>query len=191
MWQLSHVWKRHAFPAEQVCQLLEEIVFPGRGRGMCCYMRNHFATICPRLKAAGRLLVEWAIRSARVGELQRQIAARQSSPSALVAGQVLLVQLTVLRGEMAKAREQLHTLAKSLESSKLTLLTDLAGHAAAMAIERPELMAAAAPILERLARDRSADGEFVNSNSPKPPSPSRFSLDTGSRRATMPRRRVR
>src|SRR5205823_945904 len=28
MWQLSQVWKRHSFPPDQVCQLLEAMVFP-------------------------------------------------------------------------------------------------------------------------------------------------------------------
>src|SRR5436305_10405710 len=32
-WQLSLAWKRHAFPPAEVCQLLEEIVFPSARPG--------------------------------------------------------------------------------------------------------------------------------------------------------------
>src|SRR5439155_8679563 len=111
-------------------------------------------------RSLGRLLVEWAMRADRVGELEKQIAARQSSPTDVVGGQVLLVQLGVEQHDAAKVRENLQAIVKQLESSKLTSLSELAAHAAAATLDDPRLIAAAVPLLEKLITAPSPEGHY-------------------------------
>src|SRR4029079_5008094 len=62
LWQLSLAWKRKRFPPDQVCQLLEEMVFPASRPGDVLIYEQPITNDLSNAQSVGRLLVEWAIR---------------------------------------------------------------------------------------------------------------------------------
>src|SRR4029078_308459 len=99
--------KRNVVQPVECCKRVEELVFPAARPGDVLIYEQPLNNDLSNPQSVGRLLVEWAQRAARTAEMQKQIAARQATPSDAVAGEVLLVQLHMARGELDQAREQL------------------------------------------------------------------------------------
>jgi tetratricopeptide (TPR) repeat protein len=172
LWQLSLVWKRKGFPPDEVCKLLEEMVFPAARPGDVLIYEQPIANDLSNAQSVGKLLVEWAIRAGRTAEVERQVAARQATPSDVVAGQVLVAQLAVAGGQTDRARETLQSIAALVERSKLASLSGLGGHAAAAALDQPQLVSAALPLVEKLAVGPAQQSRnYVPAGGPGPYSP--------------------
>lgn len=157
--QLSSAWKRHAFPPVEICQLLEEIVFPASRPGDVLVYEQPLANDVTNPQSVGRLLVDWSLRAGREAILREQIAARQASATDVVGGLVLLVQLSVAKHEVDSTREHLQAIAKQLETSKLGSLVNLAAHGAAVALGDAQLVSSSLPLLEKLAAAPTLPGQ--------------------------------
>jgi tetratricopeptide (TPR) repeat protein len=183
MWQLSLAWKKHSFPPDDACRLLEEIVFPAARPGDVLIYEQSVANDLSNPQSIGRLLVEWSVRAGRTVELEKQVAARHASPTDIVGGQVLLVQLAVAQRQPGKAHEHMQAILKQLETSKLSALSGLALHAAAAAFGDQQLVASAAPLLEKIISTPAPLGRSISFGPPGPFSPAttlvRHHLRTG------------
>ncbi|HEY2412465.1 MAG TPA: DUF1583 domain-containing protein [Pirellulaceae bacterium] len=165
--QLSAAWKRHSFPPAEICQLLEEIVFPASRPTDVLVYEQPLTSDVTNPQSVGRLLVEWSLRAGRETQLREQIAARQSSPTDVVGGLVLLLQLSLAKQEINHAREHLEAIARQLETSKLNSLVNLAAHAAAAALGNAQLTDISLPLLEKLAATPNPPGQrFVYGQTP-------------------------
>jgi tetratricopeptide (TPR) repeat protein len=171
LWQLSLVWKQRSFPAAEVCTLLESIVFPADRPGEILIYEQPVTNDISNPRSVGRLLADWTLSAGRSAEIQREIAARQASPTDVVGGKVLLVQLAVAAGQRDAARQELAGIAELLESSKLPTLSNLALHAAAAAYGDSELMPAGVPLLEKVIATPPPLGRSVSFGAPGPHAP--------------------
>ena len=149
MWQLSAIWRQHRFPPAEVSTLLEALVLPPSRPGDVLLYEQRVNDNWTSPRSVGRLLVDWAIRAGRVQAVRDAIAKRTATPSDVLAGQVLLVQLHVAVGETRQARERLREIVRLLEGPQPAALAT-ASHAAGVALADPQLADDAMPILAKI-----------------------------------------
>src|SRR5207244_2838627 len=123
--QLSDVWRKRGFPPQDVCKLLEAIVFPEKQPQEIFLCDGRVMRDLPGAPSIGRALVEWAIRADRTDELQKQIAARRSGGADEMAGKVLQVQLAVASRRPMEAKSHLRAITQQLLGHRLPSLADI------------------------------------------------------------------
>ena len=153
MWQLSVAWRQTGFPPEQVCGLLESLVFARPG-SIVLY-EQPIGRDWQNPRSVGRLLVEWTIRAGRADELVKQIDGRKTTPGDELAGKVLLVQLDAALGhsndaKRDEAKQHLAAIGSLLDSGRSAALAGTASHAVGAALADPLLAASTTPVLEKI-----------------------------------------
>jgi len=150
MWQTSNLWQQHGLPAADVCGVLERLVFPASRPNEVLLFEQPPGDDWWAPKSLGRLLATWAERAGRVGEIEKQVAARQLNPADQLGGHVLLTQVYLAAGDVEKTRAELQHIRTLVDSGKLSAWADTAAHAVGPAFADPRLAADAAPVLAKV-----------------------------------------
>jgi len=148
--RLSDLWLKHDFPAGELCQVLEAIVFPAGRPGEIVLYEQPVTRELTGAASIGRTLVEWAHRANRTDDLIKAIEARQLRMADVVAGHVLRIRLYVVAGNLADARSQLMAVNQFLKGKNVASLYDLAAHAAAAGLDEPKLNSETLALIETL-----------------------------------------
>src|SRR5262249_34969358 len=148
--RLSDLWLKHDFPAGELCQVLEAIVFPSGRPGEIVLYEQPVTRGLTGAASIGRTMVEWAHRANRTDDVIKAIEARQLRMADVVAGHVLRIRLYVVAGNVADARSQLIAVNRFLTGKNVASLADLAAHAASAALDDSRLNGETLTLIETL-----------------------------------------
>jgi tetratricopeptide (TPR) repeat protein len=149
MWQVSAVWEKKGILPKDVCELLEQLVFPANRPTELLLFEQPLGEDWWTPKSIGRLLATWSLRAGRGEPLAKLVEARQGSPTAILSGHVLSVQYHLAAADEARARSELKAIGALVESGKVTGWAETAVHAIGPSFIDSRLTADAAPLLAK------------------------------------------
>lgn len=144
------LWDPETYPPTEVYDVLAPLVFPPQRPGEILLYPNSGGVDQLQVTSLGATFVEWAIRAGRLDDMRQAIASRQEHGMARSAALVLETQVALQLGDVSGAATALQGLNDALAANTAPEAVLLAAHAAIPALERPELTAAAVPILQRV-----------------------------------------
>ncbi len=149
MWSLSATWEKKQLPAEEVCDLLEQLVFPANRPEEVLLFEQTLGDDWSTPRSVGCLLAIWAGRAGRTETVEKQVAARHATPTDELGGHVLLAQMYLTGRDFPGVRQQLAAIEKLLDSGRLNAWAETAAHALGPAFDEAELAKDAAPLLAK------------------------------------------
>ncbi|MBD3672330.1 MAG: DUF1583 domain-containing protein [Planctomycetaceae bacterium] len=162
--RVLNLWNSSSYPPAQVYELLVPIVFPEHRREEIMIYADSSQLLQERIESLGAVLANWAHQSDNQEDLRSRIAQRSTLPSSRIAGNVLLVQLSLQEKRYENVQKHLQELSTLIEKAPQLEMIQLACHAAIPASKVPELEQASFPIL-RSAVETSARSAGQNSGS--------------------------
>ncbi|MDB5391613.1 MAG: tetratricopeptide repeat protein, partial [Planctomycetaceae bacterium] len=143
---ISNAWREKGHPPQEIYAAFKDIVLP-KSRREEIVLYEQTLTKLQSPKSLGHELVLWSVAANEVDALRKEIAARNSNPSSLLKGNVLLVQLAIASNETAGAVQPLKLLAELVKADPQIRTVTTAAQAASVAMTRTELAMDAAPVL--------------------------------------------
>jgi hypothetical protein len=157
--ELVALWRREGVAETDIYDTLVDGVLPeARPAEVFLYVPATLDDPSQPGASVGRLLAEAALRSKRLDDLHRRIAARQDKPLGEWNARLLLAQVAWVAKDDARLRELLKEFAQRLQKDTLRHTAALVCQVTAPVLERKELAPAALPVLERAVKNLAAAG---------------------------------
>ncbi|MBL8848662.1 MAG: DUF1583 domain-containing protein, partial [Planctomycetaceae bacterium] len=144
------LWDPQVYPASDVYDVLAPLVFPPNRPGEILLYEDSSGVDDLRVSSLGATFLEWAQRADRLDEVRQSITERRDSGLAKLAALVLDARIALLTGDIAAAETALRELDSALAGNLTQEAVLIGAHAAIPALQHPELLNAAVPVLQRV-----------------------------------------
>ena len=161
------LWDPETYPPQEVYDVLSPLVFPPNRPGEIMLYPNSSGVDELRVNSLGATFVEWAQRAERLDDVREVISKRSESPLAKLSAWVLEAQIALLNDDSSAAEAALSEISASLAGGNNPQSVLVAAHAAIPSLERPQLVSAAVPVLQRVVEHQIQQITTNRSQEPK------------------------